>query len=90
MGNGNYFRIDCAHQVNSIRGHIQYVNFVVGDLFNVEIDVKRFVTNEGFLVEEGDFLRLVAVLNDAVVLDVEGVLFVGGLGVQVSRFLPFM
>lgn len=63
---------------------------MIGDLFNIEIDVKWFVRNESFLIEEGDFLWLVAVKDDAVVLSVEGVLLIGGLGAKVSWFLLFM
>jgi hypothetical protein len=43
--NSDDFRIDSTHEVDSIGGDVEDVNFMIGDLFDIEIDVKGFVAN---------------------------------------------
>lgn len=45
MRNSNDFRIDSTHKVDSIGCGIEDVNFMIGDLFDIKMDVKGFVAN---------------------------------------------
>ncbi len=63
MRNSNDFRINSTNEIESVRGNVQYVYFIIGNLFNIKIDVVSLVWDQVLLFEERNFLLLITVGN---------------------------
>lgn len=87
---GDNFSIQCAHEIQSIGGHVEYVYLVIDLLFDWEVDIVGLVGQQILLWQQRNLLLLVQVYNHAHVVRVYTALLFTLLNVALRQVSPFL